>query len=83
MRRLAVLLLISILLAGFSSLWRGVSVSNPVVLLTASNPIGLAAGAMLGLALWQGTAMERAFAEICAQERQQNPALRCTFTATG
>ena len=69
-------------LASLSSLWWGMSVSNLIVLLTASTPVGLATGAMVGLALWQSTALEREFAAICARERQSNPRLRCVFTPT-
>ena len=69
-------------LASLSSLWWGVSVSNLIVLLTAATPVGLATGAMVGLALWQGTALEREFAAICARERLSNPRLRCVFTPT-
>lgn len=70
-------------LTGWSSIWWGAGVSNLVVLLAASNPVGLAAGAMFAAGWWQSTAMEREFAAICARERLSQPALRCTFTAPG
>lgn len=67
-------------LAALNSLWWGAGVSNVLVLLAASNPVGLIAGAMAGLGGWSSTADQRAFAEICARERQANPRLKCIYT---
>lgn len=69
-------------LTGWSSIWWGAGVSNLVVLLAASNPVGLAAGAMFAAGWWQSTAMEREFAAICAAERKADPTIRCVFTPT-
>lgn len=69
-------------LTGWSSIWWGAGVSNLVVLLAASNPVGLAAGAMFAAGWWQSTAMEREFAAICAAERKADPTIRCVFTRT-
>jgi hypothetical protein len=67
-------------LAGLNSIWWGVGISNVVVLIAASNPVGLVAGAMAGLGWWASTADQRAFAEVCARERLSNPRLICTYT---
>lgn len=67
-------------LAGLNSVWWGVGVSNVLILISASNPVGLAAGAMAGLGWWASTGDQRAFAEICARERQVNPRLKCIYT---
>jgi len=67
-------------LAGLNSVWWGVGVSNVLVLLAASNPVGLIAGAMAGLGWWASTGDQRAFAEICARERLVNPRLKCIYT---
>lgn len=69
-------------LTGWSSIWWGAGVSNLVVLLAASSPVGLAAGAMFAAGWWQSTAMERQFAAICAAERKADPTIRCVFTRT-
>ena len=66
-------------LAGLNSLWWGVGVSNVLVLLAASNPVGLIAGAMAGLGWWASTADQREFSSLCASERLANPRLQCTF----
>ena len=66
-------------LAGLNSIWWGVGISNVVVLIAASNPVGLAAGAMVGLGLWKSTEMQREFSSLCASERLANPRLQCTF----
>lgn len=68
------------LLTGWSSIWWGAGISNVLVLIAASNPVGLAAGAMVGLGLWKSTEYQRQFAEVCARERVANPRLVCTFT---
>lgn len=67
-------------LAGLNSLWWGVGISNVLILISASNPVGLVAGAMAGLGWWASTADQRAFAEVCARERLSNPRLKCTYT---
>lgn len=69
-------------LTGWSSIWWGAGVSNLVVLLAASNPVGLAAGAMFAAGWWQSKEMERQFAAICAAERKADPTIRCVFTRT-
>jgi UPF0716 family protein affecting phage T7 exclusion len=68
-------------LVGLNSLWWGVGVSNMLVILAASSPVGFAFGAMAGMGWWASTADQRAFAEICAREKALNPALVCTFKA--
>ena len=67
-------------LAGLNSIWWGVGISNVLILISASNPLGFIAGAMVGLGWWQSTADQRAFAEVCARERLSNPRLKCTYT---
>ena len=69
-------------LAGMSSVWLGAGISNVMILLLASNPIGLAFGAMAGLGWWASTEQQREFAEICAQQRIAQPALVCVYTPT-
>jgi len=69
-------------LSGMSSVWLGAGISNVMILLLASNPIGLAFGAMAGLGWWASTEQQRTFAEICAHEMRINPALVCTYTPT-
>jgi hypothetical protein len=66
-------------LSAMSSFWWGAGVSNLAILLLASNPAGLIAGAATGLALWARGADERLFAEICAAERVARPALVCEW----
>lgn len=67
-------------LAGLNSIWWGVGISNVLILISASNPVGLVSGAMAGLGWWASTADQRAFAEVCARERLSNPRLICTYT---
>ncbi len=67
------------LLTGWSSIWWGAGISNVLILVAASNPVGLAAGAMVGLGLWKSTERQREFAELCASLRAENPRLVCTF----
>ena len=67
-------------LAGLNSIWWGVGISNVLILISASNPVGLIAGAMAGLGWWASTVDQRAFAEVCARERLSNPRLICTYT---
>jgi len=69
-------------LSAMSSIWWGAGISNVMILLLASNPIGLAFGAMTGLGWWASTEQQRTFAEICARERIERPALVCTYTPT-
>lgn len=67
------------LLTGWSSIWWGAGISNVLILIAASNPVGLAAGAMVGLGLWKSTERQREFAELCASLRVTDPKLVCTF----
>jgi len=69
-------------LSGMSSVWLGAGISNVMILLLASNPIGLAFGAMTGLGWWASTAERREFAALCADYMRMNPALVCTYTPT-
>ena len=69
-------------LTTLNSVWWGVSVSNVLILLTASNPVGLATGAMVALGWWANTEEQRRFAEICAAEKAINPRLKCTYSTT-
>ena len=69
-------------LSGMSSVWLGAGISNVMILLLASNPIGLAFGAMTGLGWWASTAERREFAALCAEHMRMNPALVCTYTPT-
>lgn len=66
-------------LSAMNSVWWGIGVSNLIVLLAASNPVGMAAGAMFGLGWWQSTADQRLFAQMCAAERATNPKMQCEF----
>lgn len=68
-------------LSGLNSIWWGVGISNVLVILAASNPVGLAFGAMAGLGWRHSTEHQRQFAEVCAMERIRlnNPALKCVF----
>ena len=66
-------------LSGMSSVWLGAGISNVMILLLASNPIGLAFGAMTGLGWWASTAERREFAALCAQGKLENPALVCVW----
>ena len=69
-------------LAGMSSIWLGAGISNLLIILLASNPVGLVFGGMAGLGWWASTEQQREFAEICAHEMRINPALVCTYTPT-
>jgi len=69
-------------LAGMSSIWLGAGISNLLIILLASNPVGLVFGGMAGLGWWASTEQQREFAEICAHEMRMNPALVCTYTPT-
>lgn len=69
-------------LSAMSSIWWGAGISNVMILLLASNPIGLAFGAMTGLGWWASTAERREFAALCAEHMRMNPALVCTYTPT-
>jgi len=69
-------------LSGMSSVWLGAGISNMMILLLASNPVGLVFGGMAGLGWWASTEQQREFAEICAHEMRINPALVCTYTPT-
>lgn len=69
-------------LSGMSSVWLGAGISNVMILLLASNPIGLAFGAMTGLGWWASTAERREFAALCAEHMRMNPALVCIYTPT-
>ena len=69
-------------LSGMSSVWLGAGISNVMILLLASNPVGLGFGAMAGLGWWASTEQQREFAEICAQQRIAQPALVCVYTPT-
>lgn len=69
-------------LSMMSSIWIGPGVGNFLYAIGATGPIGIAAGAMVGLGWWASTADRRAFAEICAQAQITNPATVCTFTPT-
>ena len=69
-------------LTTLNSVWWGVSVSNILILLTASNPVGFVTGAMVALGWWVSTDEQRRFAEICAQERLSNPRLKCIYSTT-
>jgi len=70
-------------LSGLNSLWWGVGISDVLIILAASNPVGLAFGAMAGLGWWASTADQRLFAEACAAEKQRlnNPSLKCIFNS--
>ena len=70
-------------LAGLNSIWWGVGVSNVLVLIAASNPVSMIAGAMVALGWWNSTADQREFSAWCAQERVAQPDLKCTFTTPG
>ena len=67
-------------LAGLNAMWWGVSISNVLVLIAASNPVSMIAGAMVALGWWNSTAQQREFAAWCAQERLSNPGLLCVYT---
>lgn len=69
-------------LSGMSSVWLGAGISNLLIIMLASNPIGLAFGAMTGLGWWASTAERREFAALCAEHMRMNPALVCTYTPT-
>jgi len=69
-------------LSAMSSIWWGAGISNVMILLLASNPIGLAFGAMAGLGWWASTAERREFAALCAEHMRMNPALVCIYTPT-
>ena len=71
------------LLTGWSSIWWGAGVSNLLILVAAANPVGLAAGAMVGLGLWKSTEHQREFATLCATLRAEVPELKCTYTTPG
>lgn len=68
-------------LSGMNAIGWGIGISNLAILLAASNPVGLAFGAMAGLGLWASTENQRLFAEACAAERIRvaNPAMKCLF----
>ncbi len=66
-------------LTSFNSIWWGVNISNILVLLAAPTPVGLVAGAMVGVGLWNSSSMEREFAAICAQEKLKEPDLVCIY----
>ena len=70
------------ILTTLNSVWWGVSVSNILILLTASNPVGFVTGAMVALGWWVSTDEQRRFAEICAAERAINPRLKCIYSTT-
>ena len=69
-------------LSAMSSIWWGAGISNLLIIMLASNPAGLAFGALAGLGIWQSTEQQREFAAICAAERLERPALVCTYTPT-
>lgn len=68
-------------LAAVNSVWWGVVVSNTLVLIAASTPVGLAAGVMVGLGMWRSTGMQREFAAMCAAQKLETPALVCVYKA--
>lgn len=69
-------------LSGMSSVWLGAGISNLMILLLASNPVGLSFGALVGLGWWESTGQQREFAEICAAERATKPDLVCIYAPT-
>lgn len=66
-------------LSGMSSVWLGAGISNILILLLASNPVGLVFGGMAGLGWWASNADRRTFAAMCAQERITHPKMQCLF----
>lgn len=66
-------------LSGMSSVWLGAGVSNVLILLLASNPVGLVFGGMAGLGWWASNADKREFAALCAAEQARNPAIVCEW----
>ena len=72
-------------LAGLNSIWWGAGVSNVLIILAASSPVGWAFGAMAGLGWWASTENQRLFAQACAQERERlgNAKLVCIYRQPG
>ena len=68
-------------LSVLNSVWWGVGISNALIILAASNPVGWAFGAMAGLGWWASTENQRLFAQACAQERERlgNAKLVCIY----
>ena len=66
-------------LSAINGLWWGVSISNIVVLLAHSTPLGLIIGAGSGWTIWKNTEERREFAGLCAMARQSNPGMVCEF----
>lgn len=68
-------------LSVMNSVGWGIGISNLLVIVAASNPVGLAFGAMAGLGWWASTEKQRLFAEACAMERIRvaNPKLVCIY----
>lgn len=66
-------------MAQLNSLTWGIAASNLAIIATASNPVGLIAGLIVGYSTWQSTEDERLFAEACAFFRKTDPSVKCVF----
>ncbi len=68
-------------LSALNSVWWGIGISNLLVIVAASNPVGLAFGTLAGLGWWASTSDQRLFAQACAAERERiaKPQMPCIF----
>lgn len=71
--------------ATYSSVWRGAAVNNfclAAMILTGgtATPVCLFLGFASGAIVWQQSAMEREFWNLCAYERKANPELKCVYS---
>ena len=74
--------------AAVAAIWTGAAANNWCVLAVIASggsaaPACLVVGLIVGLRVWQGSAMEREFWLICARERAELPGLVCTYTTPG
>lgn len=68
-----------------SSMWRGAAANNVCVILSIVTggtfaPVCAIAGFAVAWHEWQSSEIERQFWMVCANEKQSNPELKCTYT---
>ena len=66
-------------LSAMSSIWWGAGISNILIIMLASNPVGFGFGVMAGLGWWASNADRREFAALCVAEQARNPAIVCEW----
>lgn len=68
-----------------SSMWRGAAANNVCVIMSIVTggtfaPVCAIAGFAVAWHEWQSSEIERQFWMVCANEKQSNPELKCTYT---